>query len=57
MDEVAIWNRALTGDVGGGGEMGQLYSLGVGGSPIPEPSTMLFAIAGLGLIVKKRRRK
>ena len=52
IDEVAIWNRALTD-----GEIAILYNSG-NGTPIPEPSTAVLAVMGcLSLLIFGCRRR
>lgn len=55
MDEVAIWNRALTNQ-----EVADLYNggngLAMGASVIPLPHAGGMAMAGLGLLAMRRRR-
>lgn len=58
IDELAIWNRALTAaeindNVAGSGA-GSVYQRGLAGIAIPEPSVALFS--GLGLLSLLRRR-
>ena len=58
MDEIAIYNKALNPY-----QVDYLCKNGVqafedAGQPaaIPEPASMLFALAGLGFAIKRRRR-
>lgn len=50
LDEIALWDRALTA-----GEVAQLHSLGLAGSPIPEPGSV--ALCGLTLLALFRRSR
>lgn len=49
VDEVAVWNRGLTST-----EIAEAYNLGVAGTSIPEPATVL--LLGLGSMVFLRNR-
>ncbi|MCA9196262.1 MAG: LamG domain-containing protein [Planctomycetales bacterium] len=55
IDDVGMWNRALTG-----AEIGAIYNAGLEGVPlsgVPEPSSSLMALLGLaGLGLLRRRR-
>lgn len=50
IDEVALWNRALTAS-----ELSEVYSLGAASRPVPEPAVAL--LGGLGLFGLLRRRR
>ena len=56
MDEVAVWDRALTGI-----EATEVYNLGLAGQAIigiPEPSSILMiSMAAVGLLLARRRRR
>jgi hypothetical protein len=47
MDDVAIWNRALSQ-----ADIDYLQN-----NPVPEPASALFALAGLGLAIRRKRRR
>lgn len=51
IDEVAIYNRAITSD-----EVNELYNLGLSGQSIPEPSSAaLIGLASIGFILRRKR--
>lgn len=51
IDEVGLWSRSLSST-----EVAELYSLGLSGQSIPEPSaTALIGLAGIGFILRRRR--
>ena len=51
IDEVAIWDRALTAD-----ERTQVYNNGLNGIAIPEPSSsLLLGLGGLALALRRRK--
>ncbi len=50
IDEVAVWNHALSD-----ADALEIYSLGLNGQPVPEPTTlMLLGPGGLSLLRKRR---
>ena len=50
IDEVAVWNHALSD-----ADALEVYSLGLNGQPIPEPTTLiLLGLGGLSLLRKRR---
>ncbi|MCW1925937.1 LamG domain-containing protein [Luteolibacter arcticus] len=51
IDEVAMWNRGLTQE-----EITEVYTLGVNGQAVPEPSAAIFGgLAGMLALLRRRR--